>query len=235
MRSYIDAHAERGGRITKTEWIEHAQKEKGISRSRAYEIIKEEPVALQAAIREALQLVGETAAQYGALALYASGLKIYQDIMDGQRTTKSLTSTELGIMRECVSSLTPAQMIGFSMTDSRGNTTQGAVAGRRGSSQDDVASQAAQVVQGLRQTMDSVEGGNRNGSDAQSGDGSDVSPDSVQNESSSCDVAQAESDSGPASGDSGCASDVDAVAGEDETVGVGDDLEYPVESSGGEE
>ena len=240
VRAYINAHDQAGGRITKTQWVAYAQKHEGISRSRAYEMMKDEPVAIHGAIREALQLVGDTTAQYGALALYAAGLQIYEGIMSGTRNTRNLTSVELGIMRECVSSLNPAQLIGFSSTDSKGNQTQGAVAGRGDPS--DMASNAASIVKGMQAQMDLAGGGNRSGSDADSGDGSDVSPDSVQNESSSCDVAQAESDSGPASDDSGRASDVDGEneqarangSSEDEPDGSGDDLECP-ESSGGVE
>ncbi len=152
VRAYIDAHEQREGRIQKKDWIAQA-KAYGVSKSRYYEILSEAPQAIWAAITEALQYTGEQAAQYGALALYACGLRLYEQIMAGERETRHLTSVELGIMRECVNSLSPARMLAFTAQDGKGGSVQGAVAGRSGGDGQELASQAASVVGALREEL----------------------------------------------------------------------------------
>lgn len=151
VRAYIDAHGECAGRIRQKEWLAKAQ-EYGVSRSRFYEILKEAPQNIWAAITAALQYTGEQAAQYGALALYTAGLRLYEQIMAGERTTSALTSVELGIMKECVNSLSPARVMAFAAKDGSGRSVQGAVAKGSGGQQDnqDLESQAASIVGALQ-------------------------------------------------------------------------------------
>ncbi len=180
VRAYIEAHEDHGGRITKDDWRKKA-KEIGVSKTRFYEILNEAPQAIWATISEALQYVGENAAQYGALALYAAGLRLYEQIAAGERATKDLTSVELGIMKECVQSLNPARLMAFSVQDNQGNTTQGAVAGRaKNGDVGAIADQAATVASALRAELGPGGGADGTGGEAESEDGAGSPSESVQ-------------------------------------------------------
>ena len=97
VRAYLRAVNKSNGKMRTVDWVA----ESGLARSTAYKVMKEDAVAIEAAIREAMQVIGMTSAAFGGVALIAAGMKIYQDIVSGARTTASLTSVELGIMRDC--------------------------------------------------------------------------------------------------------------------------------------
>lgn len=97
VRAYLRAVKNSNGKMRNIDWI----RESGVAKSTAYKRLSEDAVGIESAIREAMQLVGESAASFGGVALIAAGVKIYQDITSGARSTSTLTSVELGIMRDC--------------------------------------------------------------------------------------------------------------------------------------
>lgn len=235
VRAYIAAHDDNYGKITNKDWMDHARKHKGVSRYRAYVILKKEPVPVWTALREVLHLTGEIAEQYGALALYTAGLQIYEGAMSGERTTRILTSIELEIMRECVPSLSPAQLIGFTSTVSKGNQTSGTVAGR--GDPHVMATNAAAIIKGLQAQMDLARGENRSGADGYSGDGSGIVSDFVQDqENNSEDIRENSEDS---RNEGGKADSADDKQDDKQAISVGNEaaadsadmtgeMEYPV-------
>ncbi len=150
--------------------------------------------------------------------------------MSGNRDTRHLTSVELGIMRECVSSLNPAQLIGFSTTDSKGNQTQGAVAGRGDPSE--MASNAAEIVKGMQAQMDLAGGENRSDSDGDSGDVSGVASDFVQGSEG---VDESGREDGREDGSDAASGGSDDDCKDDEAAAVATTANSPEYSSGGEE
>lgn len=126
VQGYIKACRSKAGQPTKADWI----KASGLSRSTAYEVTKRDAVEIYAAIREATQVACVDGAQYGAMALVMGGIRIYEALAKGTRSTQTLTNIELSIMRDCMAlmGLMPQQqaaaLASFVMTDPSGRRTE---------------------------------------------------------------------------------------------------------------
>lgn len=96
VRSYISAHRDNPN-PTRADWITAS----GLARSTGYEVLAAHGVDVYAAIAEAMQLVGKHGAIRGGLALVVAGALIYDALVHGNRSTRDLTSVELGVMRDC--------------------------------------------------------------------------------------------------------------------------------------
>jgi len=96
VRGYVQV-LRQGGRVTKSRWIDAS----GLPSSSAYDLLKRDATTIWPAITEAAQLFGEGGLLLGGLALCLAGEQLYEQLAERKRDTRSLTPTELAIMRDC--------------------------------------------------------------------------------------------------------------------------------------
>jgi len=151
VRAYLAMIREGNGR-RQADWIRAS----GMAQSTAHDIIKRYEVQLWPAIQEACQLLGGRGAAFGAMAIPVAGQIILRDLVQGKRSTASLTQVEFGILKECevILGLRPVGIsAGMSVTAPDG-TTMTAVAGDGGLS----PSELAEGLRLLRGRMRRTEG-----------------------------------------------------------------------------
>lgn len=96
VRAYIRMLREGNG-TRQADWIRTSD----LPSSTAHDAIRRHQVELWPAIQEACQLLGVRGAAFGGLALVAAGVRLFEDLTQGRRSTSSLTPVERDIMRDC--------------------------------------------------------------------------------------------------------------------------------------
>lgn len=136
VRAYLVMLREGNG-CRQADWIRAS----GMPASTAHDALKRHEAQLWPAIQEACQLLGVRGAQFGAMALPVAGQIILRDLLQGRRSTSSLTTVELGILRECAAmvGLRPVGLSAGVSVSTPDGTTVTAIAGEAGLSQEDLA------------------------------------------------------------------------------------------------
>ena len=163
VRAYVKVHRDSKGRPTRAEWIAAS----GLSRTHAYDLMKTSCAKIWNCLREVQGVLGERGAWYGGAALVIAGQQIYDNLKSGARGTGSLTSVELGVMRECalMSAMTMIPTTGkgkasVRVTDADGRTIEVSAEGGA-DSRDAIDSTLDELMRRQRRTLGGVAQGGR--------------------------------------------------------------------------